>query len=211
MKSRIHADRERIIKAYGIGGEMKRALIVVDLQNDFCAGGSLAVTEGEKLTVVINKIMKEKKFDVIVATQDFHPANHCSFKSNGGIWPDHCVTGAYGAELRNDLDQSKINLILRKGMNSEVDSYSAFFDNDHKTDTGLLHYLGGLGIEEVYICGLATDYCVAFSALDAKLHFDTFVLTDACRGVDLPAGNLFATLENLAKNNVKLINSSEIK
>jgi len=189
---------------------MKRALVIVDVQHDFISG-SLKVTGAEEVIPVINQITKEKKFDVIVATQDWHPLSHCSFSENNGPWPRHCVAGTFGAEIHEHLNLEKVNLVIHKGMNPDIDSYSAFFDNDHKTDTGLLHYLDGLGIGEVYFCGLATDYCVYFSAVDAKLHFDTFVITDACRGVDLPAGSLANVLSDMSKNNIKLITSSEIK
>ncbi len=160
----------------------QRALLVVDVQNDFCPGGSLAVDEGDSIVPVINRIMPF--FQRVIATQDWHPVDHVSFASRhpgrkpldvvdaGGIqqvlWPDHCVQGTRGAELHPRLDVRSVGLLVRKGMNPALDSYSAFFENDHKTDTGLRHYLRGLKVRDLFVCGLATDYCVLASVMDAR-------------------------------------------
>src|SRR5688572_26357183 len=177
-----------------------KALIIVDVQNDFCPGGALAVGEGDAIVPVINRV--QGKFDLVVATQDWHPPDHASFASNHTnrtvgeliningqpqvLWPDHCVQGTTGAQLRANLEQSKIAKVFQKGQNREVDSYSGFFDNGHQIATGLGDYLNEARVDEVYICGLATDYCVKFTALDARmLGFETVLIADACRGVNL--------------------------
>jgi nicotinamidase/pyrazinamidase len=160
----------------------------------------------------------------VVATQDWHPADHVSFASShpgrkpldvvqaGGIeqmlWPDHCVQGTRGAELHPRLDSSRIGLVLRKGMSTGLDSYSAFFENDHRTDTGLRHYLKGMGVRELFVCGLATDYCVLSSAMDARrLGYRVTLVTDACRGVDVPDGSISRALESMRRAKVRLIDS----
>ena len=162
--------------------ELKHAvLLVIDVQKDFCPGGALAVNGGDRIIPLINKIME--KFERVVATQDWHPVEHTSFAVNHKgkkvldtvavhgitqvLWPEHCVQGTEGADFHPDLEKRYFNLILRKGMNPELDSYSAFFENDKTTSTGLEYYLKGLGLSHVYICGLATDYCVYYSAMDA--------------------------------------------
>jgi nicotinamidase/pyrazinamidase len=197
-----------------------RALLIVDVQNDFCLGGSLAVDTGDEVVPVINRILPS--FPLVVATQDWHPPGHVSFASShpghkpldlvlaDGIeqvlWPDHCVQGTRGADLHFRLDASRVGLLLRKGMRKGLDSYSAFFENDHRTDTGLRHYLKGLGVRDVFVCGLATDYCVLFSALDARrLGFRVTVVTDACRGVDLPQDNVSRALAAMEKAGVKML------
>ncbi len=158
-----------------------KALIIVDVQNDFCPGGALAVKDGDKIISGINEI--RHKFDEIITTQDWHPIDHCSFKSNGGIWPIHCVQNTIGAELHKDLMSGYVNII--KGTMKNSDSYSAFYD-DNGISIGLLEYLVGCHIKQVYICGLATDYCVKFTALDAvKEGFKTYVIKDLCRGVNI--------------------------
>ena len=183
---------------------MGSALLVIDVQHDFCPGGALPVTDGDAVVAAANRLMPE--YDLVVATQDWHPADHCSFASQhpaalydsvciGGVeqtlWPDHCVQGSAGAALHPGLDTGRVNLILRKGMRPVLDSYSAFFENDRRTATGLAGFLTELGVRQVALCGLATDYCVCYSALDAaRLGFAVEVLTGACRGVDLPAGNV---------------------
>jgi len=198
-----------------------KALIIVDVQNDFLPGGALAVPKGDEVIPVINSIMD--KFDVVVATQDWHPANHGSFASNAGknpfdvgelnglsqvFWPDHCVQGSYGSQLATHLDHSKISAIFRKGMDSEVDSYSGFKDNGGKNLSTLGDALGW--VDEVYICGLATDYCVKFTALDALDVWtddsSVFVITDACRGIG-EVDVAFAEMENVG---IKLVGSEEI-
>jgi len=207
-------------------GRTTRALLIVDVQNDFCPGGSLAVNEGDQVANVINHLMPF--FDRVVGTQDWHPKDHVSFASNhpgknvldivdaGGIrqvlWPDHCVQGTRGAELFPRLEIGRIELILRKGLRRNLDSYSAFFENDHITDTGLRFYLSGLGARQIFLCGLATDYCVRSSALDAcKLGFEVTVIRDACRGVDYPKGSIEQALTEMKATGVRLISSADIK
>ena len=198
---------------------MRSALLVIDVQNDFCPGGALAVADGDAVVESANRLMPE--YDLVVATQDWHPADHCSFASQhpgaalydnvcvGGIeqtlWPDHCVQGSAGAALHPGLDTGRVNLILRKGMRPGLDSYSAFFENDRRTATGLAGYLEGLGVRHVALCGLATDYCVCCSALDAaRLGFAVEVLTGACRGVDLPPGNVARAVAEMRAAGVRI-------
>lgn len=176
------------------------ALLIVDVQNDFIPGGTLAVSEGDQVIPVINDL--QKKFKHVIATQDFHPSDHGSFAANhpgkkpgefielGGLiqilWPVHCVKGTKGSEFHSELNQSQWEAIFQKGKNPEVDSYSGFFDNARRGDTGLGDYLNSNGITQVFVCGLALDYCVKFTALDAKsLGFDTFLINDATRAVNL--------------------------
>jgi nicotinamidase/pyrazinamidase len=203
-----------------------RMLLVIDVQNDFCPGGSLAVEEGDAVVSVINSLIP--LFPAAVATQDWHPADHVSFASSHAgrkvldtvdaqgirqvLWPDHCVQGTRGAELHPRLDTRGIGLILRKGMRKTLDSYSAFFENDHRTETGLRFYLEGLGVKEVLLCGLATDYCVYFSAMDArKLGFRVTLITDACRGVDFPKGNVEQALTDMRKAGVIMMDSKDLR
>ena len=174
------------------------ALILIDVQNDFCPGGSLAVESGDEIVPIINEL--SARFSRVVATQDWHPSGHVSFASSHAgrkpfetmrvgaeeqvLWPDHCLQGSDGAELHPDLDKRPIDLILRKGASPRLDSYSAFFENDHTTPTGLEHYLRGLHIDELYFCGLATDVCVFASVMDAlKLGFSCTIVLDAMKGV----------------------------
>lgn len=176
------------------------ALIVIDVQNDFCPGGALAVAGGDEIISRINGLMEE--FSTIVLTQDWHPANHSSFAANHPgaepfslttmpygpqvLWPIHCVQGGAGADFHAALRTDPAQLIVRKGFRSEIDSYSAFFENDHATPTGLDGYLRSRGITYVTLVGLATDYCVAYSALDAAtLGYKATVLEGACRAIDL--------------------------
>ena len=201
---------------------MERALLVVDVQNDFCPGGSLAVESGYEVVNIINRLMPG--FSRVIATQDWHPPNHVSFASShpgrrpldvvdaGGIeqvlWPDHCVRGSAGAELHPRLETGRIGLVLRKGMRRELDSYSVFFENDHRTDTGLRHYLKGMRLNEIFIAGLTTDYCVRSSSLDAaRLGFRVTVVADACRGVDFPKGSVNEALAAMEKAGVRVIDS----
>ena len=179
---------------------MTRALIVIDVQNDFCPGGALAVAEGDSVVPRINAMMAEA--GTVVLTQDWHPAGHGSFASSHEgkapmetitlpygeqvLWPDHCVQGSTGATFHPGLRTDPADLILRKGTNPAIDSYSAFFENDRSTPTGLDGWLRTRGITTVTLAGLATDFCVQFSALDAaRLGFETEVALDACRGIDL--------------------------
>lgn len=176
------------------------ALIVIDVQNDFCPGGALAVAGGDEIIKQINGMMGE--FQTIVLTQDWHPANHASFAANHPdaepfslttmpygpqvLWPTHCVQGTKGAEFHADLHTDPAQLVIRKGFRPAIDSYSAFFENDRTTATGLEGYLRSRGIDSLTLVGLATDYCVAYSALDAvRLGFKATVLESACRAIDL--------------------------
>lgn len=203
----------------------KDALIIVDVQNDFLPGGALAVPKGDEIIPVINAI--QDKFDFIVATQDFHPADHKSFAANNPgrqigelidlnglsqiLWPVHCVQGTEGAEFSKDLIKKTWRKVFQKGMNREVDSYSGFFDNAKRGDTGLSTYLKENQIDRVFICGLAMDYCVKFTALDAnELEFDTFLLTDATRAVNLNPEDGKDSLAELEAAGVKLITSNDL-
>lgn len=196
----------------------EHALVVVDVQNDFCPGGALAVSEGDQIVPGINTLMKQ--FHTVVLTQDWHPAGHSSFASlHAGkapmelidmpygaqiLWPDHCVQGSTGAAFHPDLETDRASLIIRKGANPEIDSYSAFFENDRKTPTGLEGYLRNLNIKQLTFVGLATDFCVNFSALDAaSLGFAVSVKLDLCRGIDLD-GSMAATLEGFGLKGVAL-------
>lgn len=176
------------------------ALLIIDVQNDFCPGGALAVAQGDAIVSGINAIMAD--FEAVVLTQDWHPAGHSSFASSYAdkasydminmpygpqvLWPDHCVQGTEGSSFHPELETNQADLIIRKGYNPAIDSYSAFFENDHKTPTGLEGYLRTRGITEVTLVGLALDFCVRYSAVDgAKLGFKTTVRTDLCRAIDL--------------------------
>lgn len=175
-----------------------KALIVVDLQNDFVPGGSLAVPRGNEIIPLINRL--QEMFDLVVATQDWHPKNHLSFASNhpgknvfdtirlGGIeqvlWPDHCLQGEKGAMFVKGFDERRVEAIFRKGTDPEIDSYSGFFDNGRRKSTGLGDYLKGRGVKQVYVCGLAAEFCVLYTALDAiELGFETFYIEDATRAL----------------------------
>jgi nicotinamidase/pyrazinamidase len=176
-----------------------KALILVDIQYDFCPGGSLAVPEGDEIIPLVNRL--QKKFDLIVATQDWHPRGHSSFAGTHGkppyeavilsgspqtLWPDHCVQGTHGADLLAALDKTRLARIFQKGTDPRIDSYSGFLDADHKNSTGLADFLREHHVARVYIAGLATDYCVKYTALDAvQLGFEAYVIRDACRGVNL--------------------------
>ena len=201
-------------------------LLVVDVQVDFCPGGNLPVPEGEKVVPVINRL--SRRFQRIAATQDWHPQNHVSFASNHPgsnpfdtirgkegqqiLWPDHCVPGTAGAEFHPQLDTLGFDLIVRKGTDPALDSYSAFFENDHKTPTGLHFYLEGLKVKSVYLVGLALDVCVYFSAIDAlKLGFHTVLVEDACRGIDTPPGSLKARLEEMRKSGVHILRAADVE
>jgi nicotinamidase-related amidase len=202
-----------------------RVLLIIDVQNDFCPGGSLAVDGGDEVVAVINRILP--RFSRVVATQDWHPADHVSFASShpgrkpldvvdaGGIeqvlWPDHCIQGTRGAELHPRLEVGRIELVMRKGLRRALDSYSAFFENDHRTDTGLRFYLKGMRTREVVICGLATDYCVRASALDARrIGLAVTLVEDACRGVDYPKGSVEKALEEMRKAGVRVTESAAL-
>lgn len=197
---------------------MSSALIVIDVQNDFCPGGALAVPEGDQIVAPINDLMSA--FDAVVLTQDWHPAAHSSFASSHAgksayelvempygpqvLWPDHCVQGSQGAEFHAALSVTRADLIIRKGFNPAIDSYSAFFENDQSTPTGLEGYLSTRGITALTMVGLATDFCVNYSALDAaRLGFDVRVRMDLCRAIDLD-GSLSAATEAMRAAGVAL-------
>lgn len=159
-------------------------LVVVDVQNDFCPGGALAVADGDAVIPVIHQIAE--RFEHMVLTQDWHPLGHCSFASEGGRWPDHCLQGTRGADFHPALQLTRAELILRKGFRQDLDSYSAFFENDHTTPTGLASYFRERGFRRVFLAGLAYDFCVGFSAVDARrAGFEAVVIRDACRAIDV--------------------------
>lgn len=195
-----------------------QALIIIDVQNDFCPGGALAVNEGDAIVSGINALMGD--FDAVILTQDWHPAGHSSFASSHAgkvpmdmtdmpygpqvLWPDHCIQGSAGAEFHTELHQDRADLIIRKGYNPAIDSYSAFFENDHKTATGLEGYLRTRGISKLTMVGLALDFCVNYSAVDsAKLGFDVTVRQDLCRAIDM-GGSLDAALGGMNDAGVTL-------
>jgi nicotinamidase/pyrazinamidase len=205
---------------------LKKALILVDLQNDFLPGGSLAVAHGDEVLPVANAV--QRGFDLVVATQDWHPANHGSFASNHEgkkpgdvidlhgltqvLWPDHCVQGTRGAEFHRDVDLSRVQRVFRKATDPRIDSYSAFFDNGHLKDTGLGDFLQERGVGEIYIAGLATDYCVRFTAFDAlDLGFRTNLIEDGVRGVNLSPNDSAVAIEAMRAAGVVITNSAEIR
>jgi nicotinamidase/pyrazinamidase len=199
-------------------------LLVVDLQNDFCPGGALAVPEGDAIVPVVNALVARAPH--VVQTQDWHPRGHVSLASSHPgtkpfdvvrlaygeqiLWPDHCFPGTWGAAFREDLDTSRTELVLRKGFHSAVDSYSAFFENDHATPTGLHGYLAERGLRHLVICGLATDFCVAWSAGDARrLGYPVTVVTDAVRGIDL-GGSLARAWDAMRDAGVRLARAEDL-
>lgn len=202
-----------------------KALVLVDLQNDFCPGGALAVPGGDEVIPVANRV--QPQFDLVVATQDWHPANHGSFAANHEsrkpgeiidldgldqvLWPVHCVQDTHGAELVKELDTSRIAKVFRKGTDPRVDSYSGFYDNDHRVATGLGDYLKDQGVRQVYLMGLATDYCVKFTALDAVDEgFDVYLVEDGCRGVELEEGDVGRALDRMRRRGVVALESGSI-
>lgn len=199
-------------------------LLVVDVQNDFCPGGALAVADGDAVVAVINRLAG--MFAHLIQTQDWHPEGHRSFASaHPGrqpfetieapygpqtLWPDHCVQGTRGAEFHAALDLPGAELIIRKGFRADIDSYSAFYENDRTTATGLAGYLRERGVTRVFICGLATDYCVHFSALDAvREGFEAVLIEDACRGIDLD-GSMAAAKGAMAGAGIAFIASAAL-
>ncbi len=204
--------------------EASDVLIVIDVQNDFCPGGALAVPRGDEVIAPVLRVAP--RFRHIVLTQDWHPANHISFAaSHRGkkpfetialaygpqtLWPPHCVQGTQGADFHPELDLPQAEFILRKGFRPQIDSYSAFFENDRATPTGLAGYLRERGLTRVFVAGLAYDFCVGYSALDARrLGFPAVVLRDACRAIDLE-GSAAAMETEFAKAGVAVIDSSEL-
>jgi nicotinamidase/pyrazinamidase len=202
------------------------ALILVDLQNDFVPGGALAVPESDEIVPLINEI--QPRFDLVVATQDWHPPDHGSFAANHPgrkvyemidlaglpqvLWPVHCVQGTPGAELVRSLDTSRIARVFQKGTDRAIDSYSGFFDNGHRKSTGLGQYLRERGVTDVYVCGLATDFCVKFTSLDAKqLGFETSLIEDASRGVNVKPGDVARAVEEMRQAGVRIIRAAELK
>lgn len=206
---------------------MTKALLLIDIQNGFCPGGNLPVAEGDAVVPVANRLMRSGRYDLVVASQDWHPANHGSFASQHDgkkpfdmgelsgqpqvMWPDHCVQNTPDAEFHPDLDQSRIDFVQRKGENPAVDSYSAFRDNDRSALTGLSDYLRSKNVTELDLMGLATDYCVRFSALDAVDMLPGVkvrLIADGCRGID-PAG-VKQALDVMADAGVEIVHSSRI-
>jgi len=199
-------------------------LLVIDVQNDFCPGGALAVADGDAVLAPLNRVAAV--FEHVVLTQDWHTSGHSSFASahpgkrpftqievsygTQTLWPDHCVQGSHGAEFHPALRLTRAELILRKGFRPGIDSYSAFFENDRTTATGLGGYLHERGLTRVFLAGLAYDFCVGYSALDARrLGFEAIVLRDACRAIDL-GGSVAAIESEFARTGVKLMESSQI-
>jgi nicotinamidase/pyrazinamidase len=199
-------------------------LIVIDVQNDFCPGGALAVAGGDEIVPLVNRLIAGH--DNVVLTQDWHPQGHASFASSHPgkapfeaialaygaqtLWPDHCVQGTSGAAFHSDLDWTRAELVIRKGFRRTIDSYSAFYENDRTTPTGLAGYLRERGLGRLTLVGLATDFCVAYSALDARrLGFETRVVMDACRAIDL-GGSLDGALAEMQKAGVTLTDSAAL-
>ena len=201
-----------------------KALLVVDIQYDFCPGGALAVPDGDAIIPTVNNLIDH--FDVIIQTQDWHPAGHSSFASSHKgkdpfdtiemdygtqvLWPDHCVQGSKGAEFHNDLNTLKSQVIIRKGFRKAIDSYSTFFENDQETATGLTGYLKQRGITDLYAVGLATDFCVKWSILDGiDEGFNMHIVEDAVKGIDLN-GSLDEAWDEMKKKGVKITQSKDI-
>ncbi len=202
------------------------ALIIVDLQNDFLPGGALPVPHGDDIIPLANEL--QRRFDLVLATQDWHPPNHRSFAANhpgkkpgdrimlDGIeqilWPVHCVQNTYGAEFAPALDTSRIAHVFHKGVERNIDSYSTFFDNAHRRRTGLAHYLEKRSIKNIYLMGLALDYCVKYSALDARqLGLNTHVILDGCRGIELELGDIGRALDEMKRVGAVLLQSGDIR
>ena len=203
-----------------------KALLVVDIQNDFLPGGSLAVKDGDEIIPLVNRLMNE--FDLVVATQDWHPSDHGSFASNNEgkkpgdiivlngldqiLWPDHCVQNSEGAAFNEELNTEQFARVFRKGTDVGIDSYSGFFDNGKKKDTGLNAYLKSQSVDRVYISGLATDYCVKYTAIDAvECGYATWVIQDATRAVNLEEGDFEKAIEEMKAKGVEIMHSRDIK
>ena len=201
------------------------ALIIVDLQNDFLPGGALAVPHGNEVIPLANEL--QQRFELVLATQDWHPPNHGSFAANHSgkkpgdrimldgieqiLWPVHCVQNTKGAEFAPSFDTSRIAHIFHKGIDPKIDSYSTFFDNAHRRETGLADYLKKRAINEIYLMGLALDYCVKYSTLDAgQLGLNTYVIVDGCRGIELEAGDIERAIDEMKRVGAVLLQSSEL-
>lgn len=206
-------------------------LLIIDMQNDFMPGGALAVEEGNTIIDGINQLAEifHKKNASVILSQDWHPKNHSSFasshsgknpgdeyRSNNGaigpvLWPDHCVQGTYGADFHKDLKKIYASAIIRKGWNLKVDSYSAFLENDKKSETGLAGYLESIKANRIFICGLALDYCCYYSAIDGEdFGFKIYFLVDLTKGIDLPPGNISNALENMKNKGIKFVKKKSI-
>jgi nicotinamidase/pyrazinamidase len=202
-----------------------KALIIVDLQNDFLSGGALAVPHGDQVIPLANKL--QQRFDLVLATQDWHPPDHGSFATNhpekkpgdrimlDGIeqilWPVHCVQKTHGAEFAPSFNTKRIAHVFYKGIDPRIDSYSTFFDNAHRRPTGLAEYLKERSIKDIYLLGLALDYCVKYSALDARqLGLNTHVVLDGCRGIDLEPGDIDHALDEMKRVGAILLQSSDL-
>jgi nicotinamidase/pyrazinamidase len=201
------------------------ALILVDIQNDFVPGGALPARDGDQVVPVANALMD--KFELVVASQDWHPANHGSFAANHPgkkvgdvielaglrqyLWPVHCVQNTRGAELAAGLRRERIDHIVKKAIDPMIDSYSAFFDNGHRRATGLDEYLKGRGVDTIYVAGLTTDYCVKFTALDGlELGYDVVVVEDGCRGVNVKPDDSQRAIEEMKEAGARIVRSSEV-
>ena len=203
-----------------------KALVLVDIQNDFLPGGALGVPRGDEVVPVANRL--QPRFGLVVATQDWHPKGHGSFASTrpgrkpgelaelGGLpqvlWPDHCVQGTSGAAFAPGLEMNRVEAILRKGTDPAIDSYSGFFDNGHRKSTGLADYLRGRGATDLYVMGLVTDYCVKFTALDAlQLGFRTFLVEDGSRGVEVRPGDVARAVDEMRQAGVQIVRSGDVQ
>ena len=201
-------------------------LLLVDLQNDFMPGGALAVPGGNEVIGTANRLATG--FDHVVASQDWHPSDHGSFASQhpgrepgevtdlAGIeqvlWPDHCVQGSFGAEFHQDLDGSQVDAVFRKGTDPRLDSYSAFFDNARRRSTGLAEHLAARGVKELWLLGLASDYCVKFSALDAvSVGLRTLVVEEGCRGIDLSPGDVARAWDAMRSAGVQIVSEASVR
>jgi nicotinamidase/pyrazinamidase len=201
------------------------ALILVDIQNDFVPGGALPARDGDQVVPVANALMD--KFELVVASQDWHPANHGSFAANHPgkkvgdvielaglrqyLWPVHCVQNTRGAELAAGLRRERVDHIVKKAIDPMIDSYSAFFDNGHRRATGLDEYLKGRGVDTIYVAGLTTDYCVKFTALDGlELGYDVVVVEDGCRGVNVKPDDSQRAIEEMKEAGARIVRSSEV-
>ena len=200
-----------------------KALIIVDVQNDFIPGGALGVVDGDQVIPIINNIMD--LYDLVIATQDWHPKGHGSFAEavedigtvvdlqglEQVLWPEHCVQGEFGAEFVANLNTDKVHAVFQKGTDPKIDSYSGLFDNGKLKATGLGQYLTEKKVKEVHVVGLATDYCVKFTALDlAAMGLDTVLVKDACRGVNLSLGDVDRAIEEMTANGIRVLNSNEL-